>query len=104
MNHSPVVVMAMGVGFCDWRTVAVLASARRMAMLNDQYVYILVQTQEVDYADTVCIGDLMKNSDLYWNTMSNVLLVALPILLLDCCSCNRRASTTSTSARWSSRS
>src|SRR4051812_41055491 len=74
--HTSVIIMAVGVGFCDWRAVNVLTAARRQGMLGEGYAFILVQTQEENYATTVCIGEQQKDTDIYVDSLTNVLLVS----------------------------
>ena len=71
----PVIVLASGVGFCDFRKVQVLQAAKRMGLLSNDYVWIIVQVQEDQYASVVCTGDLQQYTSLYVDAFSNVLLV-----------------------------
>ena len=68
--------MAVGVGFCKTRSRSVLNALERAGMIGVGYVAIMVQTQEEDYALTVCTGaDAAVNTPLFADMNTNVLLL-----------------------------
>ena len=68
--------MAVGVGFCGRRSLTVLQALKRASMTGAGYAVLMVQTQEENYATTVCTGaDAAANMPIFVDVNSNVLLL-----------------------------
>ena len=74
----PVVLIAVGASYCDWRTINLLEAMNRQGMTGKDYVLIVINTQDFETSTTICAADgegLNDKSALFFDTTTNVLLV-----------------------------
>ena len=93
----------MGIGFCDWRTVALMQTAQKLGYFTpakrQEYMYIFVRTLELDYNDRLCSGNLADALPLFLETTANSIFVSFHSPCIDIGSYNRPASPARTHRR-----